>query len=910
MLLLLAATILAGGCEEDNAVAPDVAVYEIVWSVAQNSFDAVIGEDIEISYAAVVLRDGVQVPNTPITITRINGASSIVDQFVTDSSGAIAEIWSCSILAATGNLELRAESNGVSRSATIAVNPYPLPARFVLTPPAVRYYLADGEALTTWFSGMALDDNGVAIARMPLRFGLRATGATVFGRVGGSLQTSAEGEFTYSFDNLGFAGRETLFVSTDFDQMDGRQLSIEVPIDYVNLSQYIGSFSLAVDPDTLFLGEPAIANIAISVKDTAGAPIAGMSTSLTASSGLLRDIAGVTDDQGMVTTTLSLDHPENNIIVSAGISKVRDLTAIRTIIVAGAHPHPFGVAIASDVEFVMAGEQESRARLTATLTDRDGNPVEGERVAFETNMGVIFAASPITDAEGQASAYFGTVGDHSLDSLLTEATAIVSAKYGSESADAVAITIRPVIAHIWDMTIACPPPYEYVTVRIANQYDMPCRAGELVSFTMRDGDITPSALTDSNGVAVARLTPGVSSEPIVITARWGELERSITIPPNDRYPNSFSILDDGSLLTPSGAGGDSTIEFTIEVFDQVGEPFLSPIPIVMEVLEAIPPPFGPHWPSGNAIDSTVSDQGRATIALTSGRLMGSLLIKAKSWRDWDEEHAGDDHWARSDSISVVLAVVPIVAGPPTSIELDIQQRAEDAGGGNWQLPMSAKLMDLYRNPVADGLEVNFTFDPPVVFAETAVTGNNIGEGATPGFAYSWLFYHSFNTGEQIRVKAEVEVSAGEFLSTEQDFVLPLQEGFLTLTADPQNWEFDPDQPNDTCLIEITAVLTDGHGVAINNMPVLFRSDRAQFYWRNGRLNGRFMPFFPEVPRKYTGVVNEEMNEPRGTATVYLRGVMNDIFLDAFEHQAEVHLEAYIEGYEVAADPVSVNFTRP
>jgi len=261
-------------------------------------------------------------------------------------------------------------------------------------------------------------------------------------------------------------------------------------------------------------------------------------------------------------------------------------------------------------------------------------------------------------------------------------------------------------------------------------------------------------------------------------------------------------------------------------------------------------------------------------------------------------NAGQDGVARTDTISIVLSAVPVVAGPPHSIDLDIRNEGEDAGGGTWQIPVSARVWDVHRNPVADRIPVVFTVDPEIATIDPGFTGNDIGQGSTSGIAYSWLRYHSFNTGDSVTITAEVQVPDG-ILTAERSLILPLQQGVLSLEVDPQNWMFDRARPNDTCTIMVTATLIDGHQIMVSGLPILFRSDRARFYWRDS-IDDPFTPYFPDPARRIV---------EHGSARVYLRGIMSDFFLDDFSLETTPHVESSVEGYEVASDPAFIFVTR-
>jgi len=343
--------------------------------------------------------------------------------------------------------------------------------------------------------------------------------------------------------------------------------------------------------------------------------------------------------------------------------------------------------------------------------------------------------------------------------------------------------------------------------------------------------------------------------------------------------------------------GEILLTATVRTAERI--PFTTPLTVVYKLLN-VDPFTGPHFPNGRSLDSSQTDEsGIATIVMSAGTQVGGVLMKCYTWRD--PETRQDTVW------SALISTVQVVAGPPASIDIDVNDDGDDAGGDSWKIPVAVRVFDRLMNPVRDGIPVSFTIDPDIGSIEPGFTGNDIGNGSTPGLAYSWLTYHSVNTFDPFTLTAEVQGENAPIVGRLQH-LLPLQDGVLTLTVDPQNWMFNRDRPNDTCEVEVKAFLVDGHNIAINNAPILFRTDRFGFYWFDHFTN-RYAPFAPNPARRFTGRIDQRNNEAPGFATVFLRGIMFDYFLDEFTLEVTVHIEASVEGYNVAADPGFVFMTR-
>jgi hypothetical protein len=289
--------------------------------------------------------------------------------------------------------------------------------------------------------------------------------------------------------------------------------------------------------------------------------------------------------------------------------------------------------------------------------------------------------------------------------------------------------------------------------------------------------------------------------------------------------------------------------------------------------------------------------GSGSIVLSAGAQIGGVLLRVNTWRDAD----------RTDEISVIHSIIAVVSSWPTTVSLDYDPRGVDAGGGIWSLEVAARFFDDQQNPVSDSLPVTFTVNPDIATISNGFIGNRGRGGSLAGVAFASLNYHSLATFDTVEIMATVNTPNG-IVQTTRVVTLPLQRGWVLLSVDPVNWMFDRGSPRDTCLIRLWATVRDGHDILINNASILFRTDRGDLWYRNWARNGQLNIFAPDNPaRRPTGV--EQNHEQPGEATVYLRGQMSDFFLDDFSQEIPVHLEASIDGTDVAADPVTVMMLR-
>lgn len=447
-----------------------------------------------------------------------------------------------------------------------------------------------------------------------------------------------------------------------------------------------------------------------------------------------------------------------------------------------------------------------------------------------------------------------------------------------------------------------PDSYSTITAIVTDMINNPVREGTLVRFTTTLGNLVNTAVTNSDGHAITILTSGVEAGLAELTATVqtpvGAIEGHTTVTFVPGRPNSIELYADPLNIAVAGTGNSSTSTIRAEIKDANGNLVEGSFPVTFQLLNEPPEPQGCIFNDRGQVDSALTSNGVAVVSLNAGTQIGGKLIKAFTFRDE----------ARMDSVQVILSTVAVVSGPPHMLDVDLNDSGEDANGGAWRIPVSARVYDIHRNPVSNNIPVIFSIEPDIATISNGFTGNVENGESEPGLAYSTLVYHSENTFSPITISATVSSPGGNISGT-KEHKLPLQEGELEIHVDPANWRFLRNNPNDSCLHRVWVVLKDGHQIEINNAPILFTTDRARFYWMDHDDN-ILKPFFPNTARKFTGAYDRHQDEPAGTATVFLRGVMDDFFLDDIASSATVQIEAAVEGYpDVAPDPSFIYFTR-
>lgn len=568
------------------------------------------------------------------------------------------------------------------------------------------------------------------------------------------------------------------------------------------------------------------------------------------------------------------------------------------------------VTLVASAQQMTAGRNDTTT-VTATCILANGSfAPEGTLVRFYTNNGRFRdAAVPVQGIYGKAENSYIAGSTVGVATLYAE---VINADSSVIRSNEVYIRLLPgppsritVSANPRQLITGDPNQFSTITALVTDTVGNPVVEGTLVRFETTMGNVAPpTSLTDSTGRATTRLFPGVSAGSAEITATVstpaGDISGRTTVQFIAGNPNSIELSADPLQIAVAGTGGNSTSTLRAVVKDPNGNLIGTAVTVVFELLREPPPPAGCNINQRGQRDSAVTANGVAVASINAGTQIGGKLVRAYTWRD---------PATRRDTVSVILSTLAVVAGPPYQIDIDVNDDGQDAGGGAWVVEVSARVWDIHRNPVANNIPVVFTVDPEIANISPGHTGNQgrIGN-PTPGLAYADMVYNSVNTFDPITIMAEVQTVGGQ-ITGQREHTLPLQDGVLTLNVDPQNWMFDRNRPNDLCNIRVWAILVDGHQILINGAPILFTSNRGRFWWYDFQAR-RYVEFYPEPARKITGLVDARNNERRGHATVWLRGIMDDFFLDPFTLEVTVQINAVVEGYQdVQADPAFVYMTR-
>lgn len=672
--------------------------------------------------------------------------------------------------------------------------------------------------------------------------------------------------------------------------------------------------SLTIETDRYFIWADgqglSFANLVAVLKDEDGQVLSGKEIIFTSSfdysvvqSPITTDSLGramtVFDDVGR--SSVNDENEPDSVLVTAKYQPMA-LNASLRIMIRERNPVDLLVLTATARQLRANSGDSTNVRATCYLSDGSPAPA-GTEVRFEAIYGSFSSAIvPVAGSAGAAETFYIAGRVVATDTLIAQVWTPQDTAISNEvlidliSGPPSIITVR---VFPTELITNDPTSIATVTATVLDTSGNPVREGTYVSFSTTLGTVTPSAITDNRGDAIAVLTAGVEAGVARITATsTGGITGEATVTFIAGRPHTIELTADPLQIAVKGTGGITTSTLRATVRDPNGNLVARSTSVVFMLINEPPPDAGCTIGDTGQVFISQTSMGVAVASLNSGEQIGGKLIRAYTWPDSLNNP--------ERIVQVTLSTVAVVAGPPFQIDLDVNDEGTDIGGGSWAVEVSCRVWDSHRNPVANRIPVLFTVEPEIATIDPGYTGNDGGAGPVAGLAFSNMIYHSVNTFDQLEISAEVTTERG-IIQGFREHRLALQEGQLELNVDPSNWMFEEGQE----VAEITCwvVLNDGHEIEINNAPILFTVNRARFYWRDFA-NDRLVEYWPAVVRKYTGVIDQHHNEWPGHATVVLVATELDIFLDPFTLEVTVQVEATVEGYDdVSADPGFIFFTR-
>ncbi|MBB3112302.1 5-hydroxyisourate hydrolase-like protein (transthyretin family) [Paenibacillus phyllosphaerae] len=186
------------------------------------------------------------------------------------------------------------------------------------------------------------------------------------------------------------------------------------------------------------------------------------------------------------------------------------------------------------VPSVVVGDGISTTKLTALLTDKDGDPIAGVRVDFATEAGTLSSASAITDADGKASVMLTSPNLSSTVEVVKQVSADVNDTSRHLAAhDQIEITFQPAMIKGTVVDLRTGAPLAGAKVTITEDFD-------------HDGktDYVYEATTDANGNYAIPVPRGNYTYTVVV-------EAEIQV---NGYPVPMTFTQEAAVETLNGSG--------------------------------------------------------------------------------------------------------------------------------------------------------------------------------------------------------------------------------------------------------------------------------------------------------------------------------------------------------------------
>jgi len=695
-------------------------------------------------------------------------------------------------------------------------------------------------------------------------------------------------------------------------EIPGTGWSASTTITILPTSSDVGSLSIETDRRFIWADGPGLsmAEITVILKDADGQSLSGREIIFTSNfansviqSPVLTDSSGRAtsffDDNRVPSFNEDTGLPDS-VVITAKFTP-DGLNSFLKVMIREQNPVDRIDLFASARQLTANSGDSSAVRATCFLVDGSPAPA-GTRVIFDTNNGSF--TDPVAFVAGNAGQAFSyylagvIVGTAQLKAMYQELQDTVISnmiEIDLISGPPSFVTVSP---SPQELITSDPASVSIVTATVTDTSGNPVRQGTYVTFASSLGTITPSSITDEFGDATSLLRPGVESGIAEVTVTCQGIVGIATVTFIAGTPNSIALDADPLNIQVRGGGGITTSTLRATVRDPNGNLIETPTTVVFELINEPEPPQGCTIGADGQIFMSRTSNGIAVATLNAGTQIGGKLIKAYTWRDSLNNP--------DDIVEVISSRVSVTSGPPFELDIDVNNEGEDGGGGAWIIEVSARVWDEFRNPVANLIPVVFSISLQNANIEAGFTGNVGRNGdSVDGLAFSDLVYNSVNTFEELEITAVVQTEFGEITGS-RPHILPLQEGVMELNVDPANWMFEDGRAD--AVIRCWVVLNDGHGIEINNGPILFTANRAVFGWLD--LDAQMHLYYPEAVRKLTGIRDELNDEQPGQATVFLVAEEPDIFLDPFTLEVTVQVNATVEGYDdVSADPDFIFFTR-
>lgn len=272
--------------------------------------------------------------------------------------------------------------------------------------------------------------------------------------------------------------------------------------------------NLVSDKSSISNDGQSTALLTATATDSSGLPVASVAVNWSAVSGDLSAASSVTDASGQATVALTDTGDTGASVVSATLGN-GSTKSISVTLTDGSADDMTLVSVTSDKDTIV-NDGEDQAYLTATVQDKDGQPVEGVTVSWTTDLGTLNHMQQDTDETGQSHAKLSDLGD--------TGAAVVTATLPDGTDMYVKITVEenggaPTISSLTsDKTDIANDNADTATLT-ATVTGGTSAAGVTVSWSTTLGNLSATtSVTDSAGLATVTLTDNGETGSATVTA--------------------------------------------------------------------------------------------------------------------------------------------------------------------------------------------------------------------------------------------------------------------------------------------------------------------------------------------------------------------------------------------------------
>ncbi|MEA3485292.1 MAG: hypothetical protein U9R03_01125 [Candidatus Aerophobetes bacterium] len=458
-------------------------------------------------------------------------------------------------------------------------------------------------------------------------------------------------------------------------------------------------------------GDTGTTKVAIEAKDKDGSAVSNLRVNLSTDLGSLSKTNVTTDDAGKAAVSFTSDTNPGTATITATADGVTTQTQI-AIVKIGA------ISITADKQYLL---KKDSTLLHVQVADIYGNPASGIDVKMTSSNADVLSVGLeylTTDEDAKASVY-ATAGEPASNASVT-----VTALSGGKTAQVELTVLIPhnITMNVTPQTISTGGETAAINAQVTDTVGSGVPQVQ-VSFYATLGTIDPPvATTNANGVATVYLTSGDDEGNATITASAADLETNATLTIIKstvvNIPTSIEVKQiEENQIYIKGSGNKETSKIVFVAKDSQGD-LIDNVRIQFSLMGGSQ---GGEYlvPASGVTDA----DGEVIATLKAGTK--PLTVKIKAWYN--------------NEVYTETQTIAICSGPPEGKHLSMAVEKLNIIGlkedGIEDL-ISARLADLYSNPVPEGTAVHFESD----YSKIEGADTSTGEDATePGVAIANLY---------------------------------------------------------------------------------------------------------------------------------------------------------------------------